>query len=237
MRHNIGARFLPDCLPRLVCGVGTNIGAGLTALSQSRTALGFVPGEDHGEIPLKTPARHNQRARQTPTGCVSRVYRLFLLFLAALTALLFKPQHHVAVTRQCLPNTNGSPQEAASDTARCTADSGVQVPPGEIKAPRFVHFSSCDTLSLPTFSSLLQTSIFTSWHHFPYIQPPDPDRSPFPHHPPRPAVDATPPPPIPSARSHPGSPRAVGPKHPRQTGSPRPLLTSSLSAFWALDST
>ena len=98
----------------------------------------------------EAPARNNQRARQTPTRCVSRVYRLFLLLLTASTALPFNPHHlhHIAVRRQCLPNANGSPQEAASDTARCTANSGVQVPPGEIKAPRFVHFSSCDTLSL-----------------------------------------------------------------------------------------
>lgn len=112
------------------------------------------------------------------------------------------PHHHIAITRQCLPNANGSPQEAASDTARCSADSGVQVPPGEIKAPRFVHFPSCDTLPLPPFSSFLKTSIFTSWHQVPYIQPPDLDRSPFLHHSPA------------SSRRYPSSSDSLRPQSP-----------------------
>ena len=155
----------------------------MTALSQCLIALGFVPGWTTQKFLYRhlpgTTSEHNRRQQGA--------------FLASIACFSFSsrrqprssstPHHHIATTRQCLPNANGSPQEAASDTARCTADSGVQVPPGEIKAARFVHLSSCDTLPLPPFSSFLKTSIFTSWHQFPYIQAPDLDRSPFLHHP------------------------------------------------------
>lgn len=124
------------------------------SLSQRSKALELVPGA--GVTTEKFPFRllqgtcqgttqqnrRQQSARLAPIACLS----LSSHHQGAPQRLHIAPSSPSDASR--LPNSNGSPQEAASDPALRTAGSGVQVPPGELKADRVVHFPSCYTLYL-----------------------------------------------------------------------------------------
>lgn len=97
----------------------------------------------------------------------------FSFSLTTSTALLFHPHHwhHIASDANAYLKTMDLHKKRPRirmyrglwGTSAARQHKGAQV---------CTFFIVRHRLSLPPFSSFLQTSIFTSWHQFPYIQPP-----------------------------------------------------------------